>query len=98
MIMRIFRAVVHEGQQEAFQEFFLETALPLVRSQEGLISAQVGLPEEDSPEEFSMLMLWKDLESLKKFTGEEWHEAVILPDEFHLVKEVFVHHYEVADV
>jgi hypothetical protein len=38
VILRIFRAVVHEGQEEAFRRFYLHTALPLLRSREGLDS------------------------------------------------------------
>jgi len=93
MIIRFFRAIVHEGQHEAFRAFFVQTALPLVRSQEGMLSASVGLPHESSPNEFSMVTTWRDLGALKRFAGEDWQRAVIHPDEAHLLKETHVHHY-----
>ena len=96
-IVRCFRAIVHEGQQDAFQSFFLGTALPLVRSHDGLISITVGLPHEESPDEFSMTTVWRDLESLKGFAGEKWKEAVIHPDERHLLRRTHVSHYYLAD-
>ncbi len=96
MILRVFRAIVHEGKQAEFAEFFLGTALPMVRSQAGLESVSVGLPHDASPTEFSMVMVWRDLESLKGFSGESWQQAVIHPDEEHLLKETFVHHYDLA--
>jgi hypothetical protein len=96
MILRFFRAIVHEGQQSDFRSFFLGTALPSVRSHDGLESVSIGLPHEASPAEFSMVMVWRDLDALKGFTGENWHEAVIHPDEAHLLKETHVHHYELA--
>jgi hypothetical protein len=98
MILRLFRVIVHEGQQSNFRRFFLGTALPFVHSHAGLESVSVGLPHETSPNEFSMVMVWRDLEALKGFAGENWREAVIHPDEAHLLKETHVHHYELARI
>ncbi|MHC4107713.1 MAG: antibiotic biosynthesis monooxygenase family protein [Planctomycetota bacterium] len=97
MIIRFFRAIVHDGQAEAFAKLFVETILPLIRAQEGLISASIGLPHETSPNEFAMIMHWRDLEAVQRFAGEDWQNAVIHPDEAHLLKETCVHHY-IADV
>lgn len=97
MIIRFFRAIVHEGQQDAFKSFFLDTALPLVRSHDGLVSASVGLPHESSPTEFSMVMVWRDLDALKGFAGETWGQAVVHPDEAHLLAETYVSHYHAAE-
>ena len=97
MILRIFRAIVHEGQQGAFRTFVLETALPLTRKQEGLVSVTVGLPRPDSPREYAMVTVWRDLEALKAFTGEHWNRPVVLPGEAHLLEASHLHHYEVAE-
>lgn len=97
MITRFFRALVHDGQQDSFRKFFIETALPLIRYQEGLVSVSVGLPHDTSPHEFSMVTIWRNLETLKQFAGEDWKSAVIHPDEAHLLKETFVHHYQALD-
>jgi hypothetical protein len=45
-----------------------------------------------------MVMVWRNLEALRAFSGNKWYEAVIHPDEAHLLKETFLHHYEVAVV
>ena len=97
MIIRFFRALVDDGQQDSFRKFFIKTALPLIRSQEGLVSVSVGLPHDTSPHEFSMVTIWRNLETLKQFAGEDWKSAVIHPDEAHLLKETFVHHYHALD-
>jgi hypothetical protein len=94
MILRVFRAIVHEDKQAEFRQFFLHTALPGVRAHAGLETVSVGLPHETSPTEFSMVMVWRDLDALKEFTGDNWLEPVIHPDEVHLLKETHVHHYE----
>ncbi len=97
MILRIFRAIVHEGQEEAFRAFVLGTALPLTRAQEGLVSVTVGLPRPEAPREFCMVTAWQDLEALKAFAGEDWNRPVVLPEEAHLLEASHLHHYEVAE-
>ena len=94
MIIRVFRARVHEGKQSEFERFFTGTAIPHVVRQPGLISLSVGRPLPSSPDEFVMIMKWKDLDSIKAFAGEEWGKAVILEEERHLLREVSLHHYE----
>lgn len=94
---RFFRAVVHDGKQDEFRDFFVNRMLRIVRSQAGLVSAEVGLPHEVSPNAFSMVMVWRDLDALKGFSGESWQQAVIHPDEKHLLKETFVYHYITAE-
>ena len=98
MILRFFRAIVREGKQSEFRRFFLGTALPNVRLQPGLVSVSVGLPSDESPTEFSMVMVWRDLEALKGFTGDNWQAAVIHPDEADLLKETYVYHYDLAQI
>ncbi|GMG84670.1 hypothetical protein LNKW23_38860 [Paralimibaculum aggregatum] len=95
MILRIFRAVVQEGQQAAFRDFIENTALPLTRRQDGLVSVTISAPHAISPNEFSMVSVWRDLDALKAFTGESWQEAVVLPEEAHLLAASHLHHYEV---
>ena len=68
----------------------------MIRSQDGLLFASVGLPDEASPQEFSMVMRWRDLDAVKKFAGENWQTAVIDPEEARLLKETFVYHYHAA--
>ncbi len=91
-------AKVCEGKHREFEEFFLEKAVPHVKSQPGLVSLSVGRPLPSTPDEFLMTMLWTDIESVKAFAGSEWEQAVILDDERHLIKDVFVYHYERIDL
>jgi hypothetical protein len=96
MILRFFRAIVHDDKQTEFKTFFLGTALPFVRSHPGLLSVSIGLPRSESPSEFSMSTVWRDIDSLKRFAGENWQQAVIHPEEAHLLKEAFIHHYDLS--
>lgn len=97
MILRIFRAFVHPGKQDAFRDFFVKTALPLVDGQPGCVSVQIGLPRPETPDEFVMIMVWRDVATLKEIVGEEWREAHVHPDQVELLRETKLHHYEMPE-
>ncbi len=46
MIMRIFQVVTRPGKEEEFAKFFHETAIPLMKSIEGIVSVLPGAPLE----------------------------------------------------
>ncbi|GGH20675.1 hypothetical protein SAMN05444007_101437 [Cribrihabitans marinus] len=96
MIVRIFRAVIHDDKIPSFQNFMLETALPLMRAQPGLVSIQACLPRPETPNEFCLVMVWESVESLAAFAGEDWRKPHVHPDEEGIVKERYLHHYELA--
>ncbi|MHC4768486.1 MAG: antibiotic biosynthesis monooxygenase, partial [Planctomycetota bacterium] len=80
-IIRVFQATTRSGQESAFQKFFIDEALPILHEHAGLVSVHIGLPPEESPQEFLMITTWRDLDALKGFAGENWTEAVIDPRE-----------------
>lgn len=97
-VIRVFRATIKSGSETQFRAFFMNEALPMVQREEGLISAQVGLPMESSPSQFSMITTWRDLASVKRFAGANWEQAVIDPREAPFIQESFVSHYYEASV
>lgn len=97
MIIRIFQVVVRSGKEKDFSKFFHETAIPLMKGTEGIISVLPGAPRKDSPREFSFVMVWRDLESLKAFAGEEYHSPHIDPAEAELVESRSIKHYELVE-
>jgi quinol monooxygenase YgiN len=97
-IIRVFHATAKSGQERAFRKFFIDEALPIVREHVGLVSVHVGLPSEESPQDFLMITTWRDLDALKGFAGENWNEAVIDPREAPLLSSTRVFHYLDASV
>lgn len=94
MILRVFHATVHEGKAPEFEEFFRTIALPLVSSQDGLVSVAAGKPRDNDPNTFCMTMVWESVEALRGFAGENWAEARIEPEEAHLLASTTVAHYD----
>ena len=97
MIMRIFQVTTQPGKEAEFGKFFHETAIPLMQSTPGLVTLVPGAPRAGSPNEFCMVMVWKDLDSLKAFVGEDYESAHIHPDEAELVQARTIKHYEMVE-
>lgn len=97
MIMRVFQVLTYPGKEAAFADFLLETALPMVNRTKGLISVHAGLPMVDEPRKFSVVMIWRDLDALKAFVGDDYRAPHIDPAEEGLVEFRSISHYEVAN-
>ena len=68
--------------------------MPLVSQQSGLIAQHVGRPRDPSSTEYLYVTVWEDVDSIRAFAGERWQEAVIAPDEEHLLKDTWIGHYD----
>lgn len=97
MIMRIFQVTTHPGKEAEFAKFFHETAIPLMKNTPGIVSVLPGAARPESPREFSFVMVWKDLESLKAFVGEDYESPHIDPAEAELVAARTIKHYAFVD-
>jgi quinol monooxygenase YgiN len=86
MIMRIFQVAVRPGKEQAFEKFFHETAIPLMRHTEGIVSVLAAATRADSRRDFSFVMVWKDLAALKAFVGTDYRSPHIDPAEAELVE------------
>ena len=95
MIIRVFRPTSHPGKEAEFESFLRETAIPRVSQQSGVIAQHVGKPRDSASTEFVYVSVWEDVESIQAFAGERWQEAVIAPEEEHLLKDTWIGHYEV---
>ena len=97
MIMRIFQVLVREGKEKEFGEFFHNTAIPLMKGTDGIVQVLPGEPRKDSPREFSFVMVWRDLASLKAFVGEDYQSPHIDPAEAELVEDRTIKHYNLVE-
>lgn len=93
MIIRVFRARLKPGKRAAFEHLCQAVSLPLMREQQGMLAASIAQPAPKCENEFVLVSVWRDLESLKAFAGAHWREALILPGEADLLEEARVEHY-----
>jgi heme-degrading monooxygenase HmoA len=98
VIIRVFRPTIHPGKEAEFEAFLQETAVPLVSRQSGIVAQHVGKPRGPGSTEYLFVTVWEDVESIRAFAGDRWQEAVITPDEAHLLKDTWIGHYEVLEI
>ena len=98
MIMRIFQVTTHPGKEAAFAEFFHDTAIPLMTSTDGCLRVLPGAARPDHPRDFAFVMVWRDLDALKAFVGEDYDSPHIAPDEAELVAHRRIAHYDLVPV
>jgi heme-degrading monooxygenase HmoA len=89
------RPTIHPGKKREFETFLRDRAIPLVSQQAGLLAQHVGRSRDPSSTEYLYVTVWEDVESIRTFAGERWQEAVITPDEEHLLRDTWIGHYEV---
>jgi heme-degrading monooxygenase HmoA len=98
VVIRVFRPTIHPGKEAEFESFLRETAVPLVSRQSGIVAQHIGRPRDPSSTEYLFVTVWEDVESIRAFAGERWQEAVIAPEEEHLLETTWIGHYEVMSL
>ena len=98
VVIRVFRPTIHPGKEAEFESFLRDTAVPLVSRQSGIVAQHVGKPRDPSSTEYLYVTVWQDVDSIRAFAGEQWQEAVIAPDEAHLLKDTWIGHYEALPI
>jgi hypothetical protein len=58
------------------------------------MAQHVGKPRDPSSTEYLYVTVWENVEWIQAFAGECWEEAVITPDEEHLLKDTWIGHYD----
>ena len=94
MILRQFRVTTHPDKSEEFERVFRDYILPLVKSQDGLEWVAAGKLYEGDSNVFCMTMLWRDLEAIKVFAGDNWLVARVEPEEKDLIASTSLEHFE----
>jgi heme-degrading monooxygenase HmoA len=93
VIVRIFRAAIREGRCSDFEQMVKEQSVPWLEKSDGMLGCFPGKPLAEGDREFVMISLWRDLDALRAFVGEEWDSPVVTEDELPLVDQMTVDHY-----
>ncbi|QFS83441.1 hypothetical protein FIU97_11430 [Roseivivax sp. THAF40] len=98
MIMRVFQVQIRPGKEAAFERFFRDTAIPLMKSTDGLVEILPGAARADTPRNFCFVMIWRDLDALRDFVGDDTNSPHIDPAEAELVEHRMIRHYDLVQV
>jgi heme-degrading monooxygenase HmoA len=96
MIIRVFRAKVVPGAEEKLARKLRTASVDVLKGREGVLAYFAGRPTSVTPDEFVMISLWRDVDAVRAFAGDDWGNAVMPDDEYApLLETAFMHHYEV---
>jgi quinol monooxygenase YgiN len=76
---------------------FQKAGVPMVRAKAGCSQVTWGRSRWSDQPEFVVVTHWDSVAALEAFAGPRWQEAVIEPEEEHLLAEVFCDHYETLE-
>ncbi len=98
MVVRIWRGRVPREKADVYAKFLAERAVPDYRSVPGCLAVYVLRRDLEEAVEFTTLTLWRDLEAIRAFAGEEYERAKYYPEDraFLLAFPPFVEHYQVV--
>jgi heme-degrading monooxygenase HmoA len=95
-VVRVFRARVKTGRQDAFWERLRTRSIPDLVQASGLLAYFPGEPLSES-DEFVMVTVWRSFESLLAWAGDDWESPGITDGEADLVDSATVTHYSFFD-
>ena len=98
MIMRLVQVTVHAGKEAEFAQFFHDVAIPQMRNAPGLAVLLPGAPRPETPQVFSMVMIWDSLDALKSFFGDDYQNGDIRAEEAHLVRQRTISHFSPVEL
>lgn len=99
MIARIWHGRTEVSKADAYVDFLKQSGLPDYRNTDGNLGAYILRRIEGDEAHFLTLSLWRSLDAIKTFAGEEYEKARYYPQdkEFLLEFEPTVLHYEVFE-
>ena len=93
MILRIFRARIHEDRVADFKKMVQEQSIPWLEESDGMLGYFPGEPFGANKRDFMMVTLWRDVDALKSFAGKDWDNPAVTDDEAPLVEAMSAEHY-----
>lgn len=94
---RIWRGRTLASKADEYQAYLDSSGISRVRATPGNLGVTVLRRNDGGKTEFLVLSLWESVDAIKKFAGEDYQKAVILPRdrEYLLEVEPNVLHYEI---
>jgi len=98
MIVRLWHGRVPTAKAPAYRQFTNQRAIPDYQRVPGNISVHVLERQEGDVTHFITMTFWKDLDSIRGFSGEDLEKAKYYPEDkdYLLEFEPRVVHYEVV--
>ena len=99
MIARIWRGQASAENAPRYQDHASQRVFPSLRSLPGHRGAYLLARDTDDEVEFLAITLWDNIDSIKRFAGENFELAVVEPEARAILSEFdhVVRHYRIAN-
>jgi heme-degrading monooxygenase HmoA len=98
-IARIWRGRTLASKADEYQAYLDSSGISRVRSTPGNLGVTVLRRNDGGKTEFLVMSIWESVEAIKKFAGEDYQKAVILPRDREYLLEIAdppqLLHYEI---
>lgn len=93
MITRIYRVKIKPDLRDEFEPLFKTVALGSATKFNGCKQVILGAPTAEAPDEYAMISIWDNENSLEEFAGADW-SAPHIPDGMEkFIDECWLHHF-----
>jgi quinol monooxygenase YgiN len=98
MVIRVFRVTPKADRLKEYEQLLIDTVLPTTRKAKGCRGAQ-ALKSLGVVREIVVITLWDNLDSVRAFAGENWHNPVLIGNEAEMVESApdVKHYHQIAD-
>lgn len=79
MIVRVWSCRCKRGKQDEFENFIRSELLPTLRQIDGCLYAIAAKDFAGRQPKVMLVTVWKNLDSLKSFTGPQWRRRIVNP-------------------
>jgi hypothetical protein len=93
VITRVFRGNLRPGSLEAFTRYLSDIAVPRFLTSPGVSGLEIHLPDTDTGGTVLCATLWRDVDHVKAFAGEDWAKPQMGDGEDEMVQRAAVSHH-----
>jgi quinol monooxygenase YgiN len=98
MIVRVWSCRCERPKLEGFKSFIHSEFLPELKRNDGCLQALVAQDTSLSQPRIIIITVWRDLDSIKRFTGPQWRNAIVNPKAAVFIDgEPKLEHFELVD-
>jgi hypothetical protein len=98
MIVRVWSCTCKRPKLEGFKNFIRGEFLPVLRRNDGCVQALVAQDMSLRHPRVIIITVWRDLDSIKRFTGPQWRNAIVNPKAALFISgEPKLEHFELID-
>ena len=93
-ILRVFEVQAKPGKAGLLKQKLADTSVSVVKGQPGNLGYFFGEDLTSNKDDLVFISIWKDLESIKSYFGEDWEESYLPQGYDEIIERCSIRHIE----